>query len=100
MQTRCIIHNEMPMHMMSCLSFSSRNTSGVTPAVLDPTARRTGQGHRTVRCAAESNNFSPMASFVLGAINTPPTGHYKVWDPKQHTKAYFRHTQVLNRITR
>jgi hypothetical protein len=26
----CIIHNEMPMHMMSCQSFSSLNTRGVT----------------------------------------------------------------------
>jgi hypothetical protein len=59
------------------------------------TARRTGQAtvrcpvhHRTVRCAAENCNFSPMALFVLGAINTPPTGHLKVWEPKQHTKAY------------
>jgi hypothetical protein len=30
MHPRCIIHNEMPMHMMSCQSFSSRNTRGVT----------------------------------------------------------------------
>jgi hypothetical protein len=30
MHPRCIIHNEMSMHMMSCQSFSSRNTRGVT----------------------------------------------------------------------
>jgi hypothetical protein len=24
-----------------------------------------------------------------------PTGHLKVWEPKQHTKAYYRHFQVL-----
>jgi hypothetical protein len=23
----------------------------------------------------------------LGPINTTPTGHFKVWEPKQHTKA-------------
>jgi hypothetical protein len=47
------------------------------------TARRTGQAtmrcpvhHRTVRCAAESNSFSPTALFVSGAINTPPTSHF------------------------
>jgi hypothetical protein len=66
------------------------------------TTRRTGQAtvrclvhHRTVRCAAESNNFSPTALFVLGAINTPPTVHFQVWEPKRNTKAYSRHSQVL-----
>jgi hypothetical protein len=66
------------------------------------TARRTGQvtvrslvHHRTVRCATESSSFSPTALFVLGAINTPPTGHFQVWEPKRHTKAYSRHSQVL-----
>ena len=66
------------------------------------TARRTGHAtvrcpvhHRTVRCAAESSSFSPTALFVLGAINTPPTGHFQVWEPKKHTKAYCRHSQVL-----
>jgi hypothetical protein len=66
------------------------------------TARRTGQAtvrcpvhHRTVRCAAESSSFSPTATIVLGAINTPPTGHSQVWEPKQHTKQYCRHSQVL-----
>jgi hypothetical protein len=47
------------------------------------------------RCAIESSNFSPMASFVLGAINTPQTGHFKEWEPKQHNKAYSRHFQEL-----
>jgi hypothetical protein len=65
-------------------------------------ARRTGHAtvrypvhHRTVRCAAESSRFSPTALFVLGAINTPPTGHFQVWEPKRHMKAYSRHSQVL-----
>jgi hypothetical protein len=71
------------------------------------TTRRTGQAtvrclvhHRTVRCDTESSSFSPTATFVLGAINTPPTSHFQVWEPKRHTKAYSRHSQVLNRITR
>jgi hypothetical protein len=51
--------------------------------------------HRTVRCAAESSIFSPTTLFVLGAINTSPTGHFQVWKPKQHTKAYCKHSQVL-----
>jgi hypothetical protein len=66
------------------------------------TARRTRHAtvrcpvhHRTVRCAAENCSFSPTATIVLGAINTPPTGHSQVWEPKQHTKAYCRHFQVL-----
>jgi hypothetical protein len=28
-------------------------------------------------------------------INTPPTGHLKVWEPKQHTNTYYRHFQVI-----
>jgi hypothetical protein len=66
------------------------------------TARRTGQAtvrcpvhHRIVRYAAESISFSPTALFVLGALNTPPTGHFQVWEPKRHTKAYSSHSQVL-----
>jgi hypothetical protein len=66
------------------------------------TTRRTGQAtvhcpvhHQTVRCAAENNSFSPTTLFVLGAINTPPTGHFQVWEPKRHTKANSRHFQVL-----
>lgn len=31
----------------------------------------------------------------LGPINTTPTGHFKVWKPKQHIKAYSRHIQAL-----
>jgi hypothetical protein len=45
-------------------------------------------------CRGE-HNFSPTTSFVLGAINTPPTGHFHVWEPKRHNKAYSRHSQVL-----
>jgi hypothetical protein len=66
------------------------------------TTRRTGQAtvrcpvhHRTVRCCTESSSFSPMTLFVLGAINTPPTSHFQVWEPKRHTKIYSRHSQVL-----
>jgi hypothetical protein len=44
---------------------------------------------------AESSSFSPTATFVLGDINTTPTGHFQVWEPKRHTKAYSRHSQVL-----
>jgi hypothetical protein len=51
--------------------------------------------HRTVRCDAESSSFSPTALFVLGAINTPPTGNFQVWEPKRHTRAYSRHSQLL-----
>jgi hypothetical protein len=31
----------------------------------------------------------------FGAINATPTGHFKVWEPKQHIKAYSRHIQAL-----
>jgi hypothetical protein len=29
----------------------------------------------------------PTARFWLVAINTTPTGHFKVWEPKQHSKS-------------
>jgi hypothetical protein len=57
--------------------------------------RGTPVTHQTVWCAAESSSFSPTTRNVLGPINTTPTGHSKVWEPKQHTKAYCRHFQVL-----
>jgi hypothetical protein len=44
---------------------------------------------------AESSSFPPTAIIVLGAINTPPTDHFQVWEPKRHTKTYSRHSQVL-----
>jgi hypothetical protein len=69
------------------------------------TGQRLGAPDReqcAVRCTtglfgvtAESSSFPPPARFVLGAINTPPTGHLLVWEPKIHTKAYSRHSQVL-----
>jgi hypothetical protein len=73
------------------------------------TVRRTGQAtvrcpvhHRNVRSTTglsgvpqRSSSFSPTTLFVLGAINTPPAGHFQVWEPKQRTKAYCRHSQVL-----
>jgi hypothetical protein len=36
-------------------------------------------------CRREQQLFSNGYNCV-GAINTPPTGHFKVWEPKQHTK--------------
>jgi hypothetical protein len=53
------------------------------------TWRRTGHcpvAHRTVRCALRQQT-SPTAIFWLVAINTTPTGHFKVWEPKQHSKS-------------
>jgi hypothetical protein len=52
--------------------------------------RRTGHypvAHRTVRCAHRQQP-SPMATIWLVAINTTPTSHFKVWEPKQHSKSY------------
>jgi hypothetical protein len=53
------------------------------------TWRRTGHcpvAHRTVRCAHRQQP-SPTATIWLVAINTNPTGHFKVWEPKQHSKS-------------
>jgi hypothetical protein len=53
------------------------------------TWRRTGHcpvAHRTVRCAHRQQT-SPTARFWLVAINTTPTSHFRVWEPKQHSKS-------------
>jgi hypothetical protein len=43
--------------------------------------------HRTVRCAHRQQP-SPTATIWLVAINTTSTSHFKVWEPKQHSKSY------------
>jgi hypothetical protein len=43
--------------------------------------------HRTVRCTLRQQP-SPTATIWLVAINTTPTGHFKVWELKQHSKSY------------
>jgi hypothetical protein len=42
--------------------------------------------HRTVRCAIDRQP-SPTARYWMVAINTTPTGHFKVWESKQHSKS-------------
>jgi hypothetical protein len=48
----------------------------------------------TVRCTLRQHT-SPTARFWLVAINTTPTGHFKVGEPKQHFKSSSWHTQAL-----
>jgi hypothetical protein len=52
----------------------------------EPNDLVTWLAHRTVRCTIRQQT-SPMARFWLVAINTTPTGHFKVWEPKQHSKS-------------
>jgi hypothetical protein len=66
------------------------------------TAKCTGQAtvrcpvhHRTVRCVAEKQQLFSNGSICVGDYKYTPTGHFQVWEPKQHTKAYCRHSQVL-----
>jgi hypothetical protein len=66
------------------------------------TARRTGHAtvrcplhHRTIRCAAEKQQLFSNGSICVGGYKYTPTGHFQVWEPKRHTKAYSRHYQVL-----
>jgi hypothetical protein len=42
--------------------------------------------HRTVWCAHRQQP-SPTATIWLVSINTTPIGHFKVWEPKQHSKS-------------
>ena len=56
----------------------------------------TGQSGAPVRCAAESCRTAFQRLYLSwGLYILHPTGHLKVWEPKQHTKAYCRHFQVL-----
>jgi hypothetical protein len=50
--------------------------------------------HRTVWCALRQQP-SPTATIWLVAINTTPTGHFKKWEPKQHSKSHSWHIQAL-----
>jgi hypothetical protein len=50
--------------------------------------------HRTVRCAHHQQT-SPTTTIWLVAINTTPTGHFKGWESKQHSKSYSWHIQAL-----
>jgi hypothetical protein len=63
----------------------------------DLNGRLTWPGHRTspVRPTIEQSAFYQTAIIVGEVINTPPTGHLKVWEPNQHTKTYCRHVHVL-----
>jgi hypothetical protein len=72
-------------------------------------ARRTGQAtvrcpvhHRTVWCTTKLSGVPQrIAAFLQrlfwswGLYILHPTGHLKVWEPKQHTKAYSAHFQEL-----
>jgi hypothetical protein len=66
------------------------------------TTKRTGHAtvrcpvhHRTVRCATEKQKLFSNGSICVGGYKYTPTGHFQVWEPKRHTKAYSRHSQVL-----
>jgi hypothetical protein len=75
----------------------------------DPNGRRTWQGTEQltvhvrwvpdcpVRSLIESCCFLSNSYNCGGGYKYPPTGHFNVWEPKQHTKAYYRHFQVLIR---
>jgi hypothetical protein len=54
-----------------------------TPVVSDPTARRTGLSVVPQRAAT----FPQRLELNWGLYILHPTGHFKVWEPKQHTKA-------------
>jgi hypothetical protein len=73
------------------------------------TARHTGQAivrfpvhHWTVRCTTRLSGvpqrpvaFLQWLFWSWGLHILHPTGHLKVWEPKQHTKAYSAHFQEL-----
>jgi hypothetical protein len=62
-----------------------------------------GQGTRHVMCAPDclvrpttkQSAFRPTARIMGEVINTRPTSHLEVWEPKQYIKTYCRLFQVL-----
>jgi hypothetical protein len=74
----------------------SQNSNGQNPNGL-----MTWLWHRTcpvctgLSGAPDDRQPSPTARFWLVAINTTPTGHFMVWEPKQHSKSSSWHTQAL-----
>jgi hypothetical protein len=59
-----------------------------------PDGRVTWLSHQTcpvctgLSGAPFDRQLSPTARFWLVAINTTPTDHFKVWEPKQHSKSF------------
>jgi hypothetical protein len=50
--------------------------------------------HRTVRCAHHQQLLQRLQNWMV-AINTTPTGHFEVWESKQHSKSSRWHTKTL-----
>jgi hypothetical protein len=85
-----------------CQSRSQRGTglSSATPDCPVPQEDRASNGRpapspndrmtwrRTGHClVAHRTQPTPTATIWLVAINTTPTDHFKVWEPKQHSKS-------------
>jgi hypothetical protein len=63
---------------------------------LSSTASSRGMFVAPVRCAAESCRTAFQRLYLSwGLYILHPTSHLEVWEPKQHTKAYCRHFQML-----
>jgi hypothetical protein len=65
---------------------NGRPASGPNEKMTWRRTRHCPVAHRTIRCAHRQQT-SPTARFWLVAINTTPTGHFKVREPKQHSKS-------------
>jgi hypothetical protein len=82
-------------HVKSGLFGVKRFACQRSPALTNQRLGAPDKEQYAVRCTiglsgvtTESSSFPPTAIIVLGAINTPPTGHFQVWEPKRYTKAY------------
>jgi hypothetical protein len=90
--TRVVAHRTLystcPVRHRTSRRAQCQSSNGRTP-----TALVTWLSHRTCPvCTGLSgapSNRQPhqTASFWMVAINTTPTGHFKVWEPKQHSKS-------------
>jgi hypothetical protein len=89
-----ILAHRTPYSTCSVRHRTSRRAQRQSSNGRNPDSRVTWLSHRTcpvctgLSGASYDRQLSPTARFWLVAINTTPTGLFKVWEPKQHSKSY------------
>jgi hypothetical protein len=87
-QAHRTLYSSCPVRHRTSRRAQCQNSNG-----RNPNGRVTWLSHRTcpvctgLSGAPSNRQPSPTARFWLVAINTTPTGHLKVWEPKQHSKS-------------
>jgi hypothetical protein len=88
-QAHRTLHSSCPVRHRTSRRAQCQSSNG-----RNPNGRVTWLSHRTCSVctglsgASSNRQPSPTARFWLVTINTTPTGHFNVWEPKQHSKSY------------